>query len=181
MVIDETRMRSATSWTVKNRALANDSVMWVPLVSGSEGSLGGASGPGVDARGGYDEGYEMSTGSSVSHVAGVADRRDLPITRHGLGPARTTQLAPSSRDRSVAALTASRIAARKPCASSTRKPAAVVPPGEVTAPGALRAVVAAREQGRRRRAGSAPRAHRDVAGSSTSTPASIIASATRNT
>ena len=43
------------------------------------------------------------------------------------------QPAPSSRDRRVAALTASRIAARRPCASSSRSPAAVVPPGDVTA------------------------------------------------
>jgi hypothetical protein len=41
--------------------------------------------------------------------------------------------APSSRDRRVAAATASRIAARRPRASSSRSPAAVVPPGEVTA------------------------------------------------
>ena len=40
---------------------------------------------------------------------------------------------PSSRERRVAALTASRIAARIRADSSSRSPAAVVPPGEVTA------------------------------------------------
>jgi hypothetical protein len=41
--------------------------------------------------------------------------------------------APSSRERSVAAVTASKNAARTPRRSSSRSPAAVVPPGEVTA------------------------------------------------
>ena len=54
---------------------------WVGGVSGWEGFRAGRR-----CRGGYDEGYEMSTGSSVSHVAGVADRRDLPITGTAWGP-----------------------------------------------------------------------------------------------
>ena len=55
--------------------------------------------------------------------------------------------APSSRDRRVAALTASRIAARSRATSSSRRPAAVVPPGDVTAArSASGPVVALREQ-----------------------------------
>src|SRR5206468_930976 len=89
---------------------------------------------------------------------------------------------PSARERSVAARTASRTAARKPCASSSARPAAVVPPGDVTA--------ARNDSG-----DSSPTASRRLEPSSvwitsaralsrgrpTSTPASIIASARRNT
>ncbi len=63
-------------------------------------------------------------------------RRTVACAAHVIAPIRDQGLrqpAPSSRDRAVAALTASRIAARRPCASSSRSPAAVVPPGDVTA------------------------------------------------
>ena len=44
----------------------------------------------------------------------------------------SVERSPSSRLRCVAAITASSSAERSPCSSSTRSPAAVVPPGEVT-------------------------------------------------
>ena len=57
-------------------------------------------------------------------VAGVARGDVVAVAR---------RRCPSSRLRAVAAATASRRAARTPCCSRTRSPAAVVPPGEVTA------------------------------------------------
>ena len=79
--------------------------------------------------------------------------------------------------------TASRNAARTPCASSTARPAAVVPPGDVTAARSDSGVVVAvgRAASPRRAGSGAPVARCVSRGRPTSTPASIIASATRNT
>ena len=55
------------------------------------------------------------------------------VRRLGPGPAPDVGLGAQLAERSVAALTASRTAARTPCGLQGRSPAAVVPPGEVTA------------------------------------------------
>ena len=95
---------------------------------------------------------------------------------------RVTRLPPDSRERRVAASTASSSAARIPCVSSACSAAAVVPPGDVTAarsdsgvsPPSLSSVAAPSSVWR-------TSASAVARGSPTSTPASVIASARRNT
>ena len=83
----------------------------------------------------------LADADELVRVSVVGQERDGPGRRHvddGSGappppPGRAGYCSPSSRDRRVAALTASSTAARIAPASSARNPAAVVPPGEVTA------------------------------------------------
>ena len=67
----------------------------------------------------YANGAEVQSGGLEQH-AGAGRREGIQSLR------------PSSRERFAAAETASSTAERKPCASRTRRAAAVVPPGEVT-------------------------------------------------
>ena len=64
---------------------------------------------------------------------GGRSRRGRRLTGRGSRGSTRQLRPPSSRDRSVAASTAARNAARTPCSSRTCSPAAVVPPGDVTA------------------------------------------------
>ena len=121
-----------------------------------------------------------ATPSAAAATVGRAARRrraagstDSSLRGRRLAGRRVTRRARPSD--AVAAATASRNAARRPAASSSRSPAAVVPPGDVTA---ARSASGPSRSGRAAwpsRAASARRARWPChAGSPTSTPASIM-------